>query len=70
MTVKLHARAGARLLDDGRATEVERLWLRATGDSWSLMNSDGEVLFYGQGLAGRRECLDFARSVGALCVLS
>ncbi len=45
-----------------------RLYLRPTGDGWSVLNSAGEVLFCGFGLAGRRRCLEFARDMGVLLV--
>jgi hypothetical protein len=48
----------------------DRLWLRATGDGWSLVAPDGHVLFHALGLSGRRECLEFARERGVLAVLS
>jgi hypothetical protein len=46
----------------------DRLYLRATGDGCSLLNSDGEVIFHGLGLTGRRQCLEFAREFGVLVV--
>jgi hypothetical protein len=49
---------------------VQTLSLRATGDGWSLLAPDGEVVFRGFGLAGRRQCLQFARRLGVLAVLS
>jgi hypothetical protein len=48
----------------------DRLWLRNTGDDWSLLDCGGGVLFRGLGLAGRRQCLEFASSRGVLAVLS
>ena len=63
--IELHASQG--VLAD-RAPD--RLWLRATGDGWSLVTPDGHVLFHAMGLSGRRECLEFARDRGVLAVLS
>jgi hypothetical protein len=44
------------------------LRLRPSGDGWSLVTSDGTLLFRGLGLASRRECLARARELGALTV--
>jgi hypothetical protein len=59
----------------GRAVRVGarsrgRLWLRDTGDGWSLLDRDGGVCLRGPGLAGRRQWLEFASSHGVLAVLS
>lgn len=51
-----------------RDEAADRLYLRPTGDGWSVLNSAGEVLFWGFGLAGRRRCLEFARGIGVLVV--
>jgi hypothetical protein len=51
-----------------RDQAADHLYLRATGDGWSLVNSDGEVLLHELGLAGRRQCLEFARETGVLVV--
>lgn len=51
-----------------RDKAADRLFLRATGDGWSLLNSADEVLFRGFGLAGRRQCLEFAREIRVLVV--
>ena len=48
----------------------ERFLLRATGDGWSLLGPDGEVVFHGLGRRGRHECLQFARHRGILSVFS
>jgi hypothetical protein len=53
-----------------RDPSAQRLALRATGDGWSLLGADGQVVFRGDGLAGRRQCLEFARGRGVLAVLS
>jgi hypothetical protein len=63
--IELHADLGVLT---GRVPD--RLWLRATGDGWSLVDPDGHALFHALGLSGRRECLEFARSRGVLAVLS
>jgi hypothetical protein len=53
-----------------RDAPASRLSLRATEDGWSLVADDGQVVFRGFGLAGRRRCLEFARDQGVLVVLS
>ena len=63
--IELHA--GLGVITD---RTPDRLWLRATGDGWSLVAPDGHVLFQTLGLPGRRECLEFARDRGVLAVLS
>lgn len=65
---ELRTRVEKRERDAGAATQ--RLSLRATGDGWSLLAPNGQVLFRGFGLAGRRQCLEFARRLGALTVSS
>jgi hypothetical protein len=62
----VHVDRDPRLRDESDG----RLYLRATGDGWSLLNPAGEVLFRGFGLAGRRQCLEFARANGVLAVLA
>ncbi len=51
-------------------TAAQAYSLRATEDGWSLLAPGGEVVFRGLGLASRRECLEFARSLGVLTVTS
>jgi hypothetical protein len=73
MTAIAHRRSAIELREGlgalvGRASD--RLWMRAIGDGWSLVDPDGHVLFHALGLSGRRECLEFARSRGVLAVLS
>ena len=46
------------------------LLLRPTGDGWSLMTPDGEVIYRGLGLDSRRRCLELAVERGAATVLS
>ncbi len=58
---------GPAALSDG---QPERLTLRPTGDGWSLLGPDGEVVFHGLGRHGRHECLQFARDRGILSVFS
>ncbi len=48
---------------------VDRLWLRATERGWSLITSDGAVVFGGIGLASRRQCVRRAYDLGVLAVL-
>jgi hypothetical protein len=47
-----------------------RVWLRDTAGGWSLLDARGDVLFQGAGLAGRRQCLEFASARGVVAVLS
>ncbi|MGO9750771.1 MAG: hypothetical protein ACLP8S_32265 [Solirubrobacteraceae bacterium] len=49
---------------------VDRLWLRATERGWSLITSDGVVVFGGIGPASRRQCLRRAYGLGVLAVLA
>jgi hypothetical protein len=63
--IELHDALGVR-----SGHNPDRMWLRATGDGWSLVDHDGQVLFHAMGLSGRRECLEFARERGVLAVLS
>ena len=53
-----------------RAGSPDRLRLLPTGDGWSLVGPEGEVLFHALGVSGRRKCLEFARERGALAVFS
>ncbi|MBV8954086.1 MAG: hypothetical protein JO153_07925 [Solirubrobacterales bacterium] len=62
--VRRQSRAG------DRARAGTQLRLRPTGDGWSLIDTDGAVVFRGFGLRGRRECLEFARGRGVLAVFS
>jgi hypothetical protein len=55
--------------DHRRAGLEERLWLRATDDGWSLVTSDGDVVFSGIGAGSRRACLRRAADLGVLAVL-
>jgi hypothetical protein len=59
-----------RRLPCHRDEAVDRFYLRATGDGWSLLNSDGEVVFCGFGLAGRRRCLEYAHEIGVMVVFA
>jgi hypothetical protein len=53
-----------------RGATVQPLWLRPTEDGWSLMGANGDVIFRGLGRGARRECLELARDLGVLAVLS
>jgi hypothetical protein len=48
----------------------QRVSLCATEDGWSLLNPSGEVIFRGLGRTSRRECLERARDLGVLAVIS
>ena len=73
MTASIHQLAAFELQAPGRvhhrATVADRMLLRATEDGWSLMAHDGQLVFRGFGLAGRRQCLQFAHELGVLAVL-
>jgi hypothetical protein len=51
-----------------RQAAADRVLLRPTEDGWSLIAQDGAVVFRGLGRAGRRECLQYAYSLGVLSV--
>jgi hypothetical protein len=53
-----------------RAAAGRRFSLRASEDGWSLLAPNGEVVYRGFGLASRRQCLEFARELGVLAVIS
>jgi hypothetical protein len=53
-----------------RGATVQPLWLRPSEDGWSLMEANGEVIFRGLGRSARQECLELARDLGVLAVLS
>jgi hypothetical protein len=42
--------------------------LLLTAGGWSLIDVHGQLLFSGTGGQGRRRCLEFARTYGALTV--
>jgi hypothetical protein len=44
--------------------------LLPSGDGWSLVAPDGELLFQGLGTHARRDCLECARDHGVDAVLS
>jgi hypothetical protein len=46
------------------------LILRPTEDGWSLITSDGEVVYRGLGTRARRRCLEVAYQRGVATVLS
>ncbi len=45
------------------------LRLRPTGDGWSLLSADGEVILRTLGNGGRQRCLEYAHELGVLSVL-
>jgi hypothetical protein len=49
---------------------AHRMRLMASGDGWSLVGHEGEVVFQALGVSGRRRCLEAARERGVLAVLS
>ena len=55
---------------DVQRTAGGYLLLRPTGDGWSLMIPDGEVIYRGLGPDSRRRCLEIAVERGAATVLS
>lgn len=46
------------------------LLLRPTDDGWMLVRTDGEVIFRGAGVEGRRQCLRFAHDHRAILLRS
>jgi len=52
------------------AVDLTHLTLRATTDGCALIDAEGNVVFYADGLSGRRECLRYARDHGVLALLS
>lgn len=46
------------------------LRLLPSGDGWSLIGSDGRLVFKALGPRGRRRCLEFARAHGVLALFS
>jgi hypothetical protein len=59
------------VVDRGRCEPSPRhLLLRPSDDGWTLLTPAGELVFRGLGARARRECLEFARAVGALAVIS
>ena len=53
-----------------RQAPVPHLYLRPTEDGWSLITHDGALVFRGFGVDSRRQCLRYARQLGALAVLA
>lgn len=51
-------------------TGSEFLKLVPMGDGWALTGRDGKVVFDAVGTDARRRCLEFARTRGALALLS
>ncbi|MBV9197231.1 MAG: hypothetical protein JO168_24105 [Solirubrobacterales bacterium] len=47
-----------------------RVKLCPSADGWSLVGTDGRLLFGALGPHGRRQCLEYARARGVLVVLS
>jgi hypothetical protein len=46
------------------------LKLLPSGDGWSLVGPNGELVFEALGTRGRRECLEYARARGVLAIFS
>ncbi len=53
-----------------RTAPAQRMRLMASGDGWSLVGHEGEVVFQALGISGRRQCLEAARERGVLAVFS
>jgi hypothetical protein len=74
MTAIAHRPAAFELRLPREAAERERfahtLTLKPSADGWSLLGPDGEVLFRGLGTGARRQCLEHARDLGVLAVVS
>ena len=50
-------------------TATRDLCLRPDGDRCSLVTPDGQVVFEAQGKGARRQCLQFAQSLGVLTLM-
>jgi hypothetical protein len=61
-----------RIAESERAVSAATPTLRLmpSGDGWSLVGQDGELVFSALGAQGRRRCLQYARAHGVLAVLS
>jgi len=46
-----------------------RLRLLPSGDGWSLVSDEGELVFSALGLSGRRQCLAFAQAQGVIALI-
>ena len=46
------------------------LRLLPTGDGWSLLSSDGSLVYSALGRSARQRCLEFAEAWGVLALLS
>ncbi len=66
-----HAAFAVHTADGHRSRDraATSLALRATEDGWSLLASDGTVVYRAIGTAGRRRCLEHAHELGVLAVL-
>jgi hypothetical protein len=53
-----------------RRPRPRHLLLRPSDDGWTLLTPGGETVFRGLGARARRQCLEVARAVGALAVIS
>jgi hypothetical protein len=53
-----------------RTGTASRVSIWATEDGYSLLASDGTVLFRALGRGGRHQCLEYAREHGVLVVYS
>ena len=74
MTALAHRPAAFELRFPREASRADRpahtLALKPSADGWSLLGVDGEVLFRGLGTGARRQCLEYARELGVLAVVS
>jgi hypothetical protein len=53
----------------GSLSGERRLRLLPSGDGWSLVSEDGELVFSALGLSGRRQCLAFAQAEGVIALI-
>ena len=53
-----------------RSVRMSGVRLLPSGDGWSLVGPEGELMFQALGPRGRRQCLEYARSCGVLVVFS
>jgi hypothetical protein len=55
---------------DAPTPALTHLTLRVATDGCALVDASGKVVFYADGLGGRRECLRYARERGVLALLN
>jgi hypothetical protein len=54
---------------DGAGRGAELLRLRPSGDGWSLVSIEGDLVYSALGSSGRRRCVEFAHEHGVLALV-